>query len=268
MNDGPAPWTEADTRSDVFERISRQHSTLMLDYDGTLAPFTRDRLRALPYPGVLPRLETLSECSSVRLVLVTGRPARELQDLVKMQRPVEIWGSHGREQITPAGAYALHGLSQEQVQALDAIEAALRKDGFAAGLERKPASLAVHWRALPPAAQSSVEASVTRLYTQFGAPAELHLLRFDGGLEVRSEAVNKGNVVKRILEETPSSTEPVAYLGDDTTDEDAFRALRGRGLTLLVREEWRPSAAEYWLRPPGELLAFMDAWIAAAQRGA
>jgi trehalose-6-phosphatase len=57
-----------------------------------------------------------------------------------------------------------------------------------------------------------------------------------------------------------------AYVGDDMTDEDAFAVLRGRGLTLLVRPEPRPSQAIYWLKPPEDLLAFLDGWTRAAER--
>jgi trehalose-6-phosphatase len=64
----------------------------------------------------------------------------------------------------------------------------------------------------------------------------------------------------------PAAT--AAYLGDDITDEDAFAALRTRGLTILVRQEPRPSHAAWWLRPPQELIAFLDAWIAAARKAA
>jgi trehalose-6-phosphatase len=55
----------------------------------------------------------------------------------------------------------------------------------------------------------------------------------------------------------------VAYLGDDRTDEDAFKALAGRGLAVLVREELRPTAAAVWLRPPVELLDFLQRWMTA-----
>ena len=51
----------------------------MLDYDGTLAPFHVDRFAAVPYPGVEDRLATLSGLARVRLVLISGRSARELR---------------------------------------------------------------------------------------------------------------------------------------------------------------------------------------------
>ena len=81
---------------------------------------------------------------------------------------------------------------------------------------------------------------------------------------MRSGSIHKGHAALHMLTRSPTAT--AAYLGDDVTDEDAFAALRGRGLTILVRSEPRPSQASYWLQPPHELLAFLDAWIRAAER--
>ena len=60
----------------------RARSLLMLDYDGTLAPFHVDRFAATAYPGVEERLATLSGLAQVRLVLISGRPAHELRSLL------------------------------------------------------------------------------------------------------------------------------------------------------------------------------------------
>ena len=73
-------------------------------------------------------------------------------------------------------------------------------------------------------------------------------------------AAKGGTAVKQILSQE-SAARPVAYLGDDLTDEDAFAALGNRGYSVLVRTEVRESAARFWLRPPEELLEFLDAWI-------
>ncbi|MBU1936081.1 trehalose-phosphatase, partial [bacterium] len=53
----------------------------------------------------------------------------------------------------------------------------------------------------------------------------------------------------------------VAYLGDDLTDEDAFRVLKGKGLGVLVRPEFRPTTADLWLQPPDDLIEFLKNWI-------
>jgi len=89
----------------------------------------------------------------------------------------------------------------------------------------------------------------------------LTLHEFDGGLELRPSGITKAQAVDRILCEMPSGT-AAAYLGDDLTDEDAFVAIKGRGLAVLVRETFRDTCADIWLRPPDELLAFLRRWLA------
>ena len=69
--------------------------------------------------------------------------------------------------------------------------------------------------------------------------------------------------VKTVLSQTGENS-AVAYLGDDMTDEDAFQAVKARGLAVLVRPQFRPTAADVWLRPPEELVAFMQHWKAKA----
>jgi trehalose-phosphatase len=92
----------------------------------------------------------------------------------------------------------------------------------------------------------------------------MQLLPFDGGLELRSSDRTKGTAVVQILSEEGDQV-PVAYLGDDLTDEDAFAALGSRGYSVLVRTEVRESFARFWLRPPEELVEFLDIWIASSQ---
>lgn len=258
----PPHWNH-DSESRLTQ-ISSGPSLLLLDYDGTLAPFQDDRMQALPWLGVAERLDRLSELPSVHLALVTGRSARELASLIPLKRRVEIWGSHGREHLTPDGVYTSANLAPAQQAALDQLENALSAAGLSAQIERKPASLAAHWRTLDAAGAAKVEQIARDCFRTAGERAGLHLLVFSGGIEMRSDAIHKGHAVLHMLTQVPTAFP--AYLGDDLTDEDAFAALRGRGLTVLVRAEPRPSQAAYWLRPPEELLAFLDAWIHAAER--
>jgi len=75
---------------------------------------------------------------------------------------------------------------------------------------------------------------------------------------------DKRDAVRTILMEVGAGV-PVAYLGDDATDEHAFRALGDRGLTVLVRPRQRRTAARVWLKPPEELLEFLSYWLDAVQ---
>lgn len=59
----------------------------------------------------------------------------------------------------------------------------------------------------------------------------------------------------------------VAYLGDDQTDEDAFRALEKlgeHGLSVLVRTHVRETAADIWIKPPEQLIEFLENWLLAS----
>jgi hypothetical protein len=87
---------------------------------------------------------------------------------------------------------------------------------------------------------------------------------FDGGIELRAAGRNKGDVVRTLAAEAGPDA-ALAYLGDDLTDEDAFRAMPDHGAAVLVRERLRPTAANLWVRPPAELLAFLGRWHAASR---
>jgi trehalose 6-phosphate phosphatase len=54
-------------------------------------------------------------------------------------------------------------------------------------------------------------------------------------------------------------------LGDDTTDESAFQAINGRGLSVLVRPRYRATAAEAWLKPPDEVFDLLQRWLKASK---
>jgi trehalose-phosphatase len=262
MNQFPPLWTTSAEAPGLRDRLrDASRSLLMLDYDGTLAPFHIDRFEATPYLGVEERLRTLSRLSRVCLVLVSGRSARDLRDLLDPGIKSEIWGSHGREQLRSDGSYELFALGPVQQSALDRVKKEMSDLGFQETLEVKPASVAIHWRSFRPAEQEQIRSSAKSAFSRLTQTGGLQLLPFDGGLELRSIDRTKGTAVAQILEREPAGV-PAAYLGDDFTDEDAFAAVGSRGYSILVRNEVRPSCARFWLRPPGQLLAFLDDWIA------
>ena len=261
----PLPWMKSAEAALIVPRLrAAPRSVLMLDYDGTLAPFQLEPGRAYPYPGVEHRLAALAGLASVRLVLVSGRPVQGLAELLETRMggkfKVEIWGNHGREHLGIDGTYELEPLDEREQAALERVKSEIGRMGFLRSVEAKPASLAVHWRGFDPAAQKELRAAIESLYAAHAQQSNLQLLAFDGGLELRSDRRNKGAAVAHVLAEEEPGV-PAAYLGDDITDEDAFRTMGDRGFSILVREEVRDSAAPFWIRPPEELLQFLDRWI-------
>src|SRR5947208_2003261 len=83
---------------------SASSRVLLLDYDGTLAPFCVDRTLAFPYPEVPPLVARIME-QGTRVVLISGRPVRELLMLTGFSPQPEIWGSHGLERLMTDGHY-------------------------------------------------------------------------------------------------------------------------------------------------------------------
>lgn len=260
--------------SDHFEvedllRAARRvrNRILFLDYDGTLAPFLPDRTSVVPYPGVEAMLGELSALPAHRLVFVSGRPARQLADLLPPleQRP-EIWGSHGMEELMPDGRLRAAPIPAGARQALELeaerLEAALGQER----VERKPVGVAVHVRGLARSEAAEALAAVRGPWRELVRRHPLAMTTFDGGIELRAAACDKGRIVSGVLDgvEGPAAT---AFLGDDETDEDAFRAIRGRGAAILVRPRLRPTAADLWLEPPGELLGFLARWRDAVAEG-
>ena len=130
--------------------------------------------------------------------------------------------------------------------------------------ESKPGSIAVHWRALEEAEAAELRGRILVGWFPIALRESLKLLEFDGGVEMRMPDLDKGDAVRTVLGELGIGV-PVAYLGDDVTDEHAFRAMGASGLTVLVRPKYRKTAARVWLRPPDELLEFLTQWLRATE---
>ncbi len=246
-----------------FAKLDGCHcGALVLDYDGTLAPFAKDRLCAFPYPGVSQALFRIMRSGLTRVVIVSGRPASELVPLLGIFPCPEVWGLHGLERLLPDGDCRTSPLSEPDLQILAEARAWLESQGLRHLAEFKTGSIAVHWRGLSSRDAADIAEQVRKGWERLAANSRMTLLDFDGGIEIRLNGRNKGHAVRTILEELDPGV-PVAYLGDDRTDEDAFAALREspQALTVLVRPEWRETEAETWIKPPHELLEFLNCWL-------
>jgi len=250
-------------RGSFFAQLSSAADRLLLlDYDGTIAPFAINRRSAVPYPSVPELLDCIMTTCRTRVVLISGRAAREVPSLLGLNPHPEIWGMHGFERLYPNGEYDTGLISEVGRHAIVQAGAWLEHEGLGDFIEIKPAGVAVHWRGLDRPCTEEVRTKAYRVLAPLACQSNFLLSEFDGGLEMRSRACTKDHAVRALLCEVESDT-PVAYLGDDVTDEDAFEALNDRGLSILVRSTPRPSAARLWLRPPQELVQFLCDWVRA-----
>jgi len=231
----------------------------MLDYDGTLAPFREQRDKAFPYPGVRNLLQAVMRQGRSRVVVVSGRSVKDVLPLLGIDPAPEIWGSHGLERRFMNGHYQMASLDAEGGRGLANADEWVARQGLESRCETKPGSVALHWRGMDPEEKREVEQAGLRGWTPIARKFNLKIHPFDGGLELRIPGRNKGDAVRTLLGES-SPDVAAAYLGDDWTDEDAFRILEGKGLGVLVRMEPRESHADFWIRPPEQLLGFLKTW--------
>ncbi len=240
-----------------------EQSILLLDYDGTLSPFAEDHTQATPYPGVKEVVLQIDNESRTRLVIVSGRSIADLRRLLGINPLPELWGSHGFERLTRDGTYLVREIRAGATEELKSIRMRLEEQGLEEYVELKPAGLAVHWRGQPESVAERLKDMIHEWPSDRLDDNGLYRKEFDGGLEIRPRGANKGEATKRVLRESRKES-PIAFLGDDLTDEDAFAVLQERGLSVLVRPEYRETMADVWLQPPKELMAFLVRWGAAA----
>jgi len=231
----------------VSQQLAGKRPALFLDYGGTLASI-RDRPEDARLSEDM-RLILRSVARVAQVVVVSGRNLDEVSELVGL-RELTYAGNHGLEIRGPDLRLEL----PEGIDALDDLDRATA-DLTAAlqpisgvRLTRKRFAIVVHYRQHTGGGSDAVASVVKRVQAHF---PRLHLT---GGKAVIELLPNidwdKGRAVRWLLSELGLDGPEVLpiYLGDDVTDEDAFRAVRGRGLGILVSDRPEPSAALYRVR--------------------
>lgn len=228
---------------------------LFFDYDGTLVPIAPTPEQARPDAELVGLVGDLATAPGTKVALVSGR---DLDDLAGMFPVPGLYlaGCHGAELKIPGGAGKLSPVpetSPSPAKLATVLRSVLAgRPGFR--LEEKKYSLAVHYRLADP---QEVPAVLQACREAVRGPARAHGWTFLSGkkvLEICPGEVHKGRAVLRLWHECPGAL-PV-YLGDDVTDEHAFAALAGKGVTVLVAPRPWVSGARYRLRDPGEVRAF------------
>ncbi len=215
------------------------------DYDGVLSPLHDVPSEAGPEPGAAAALGRLAVVQGVTVALVSGRGVADLQATSGFTGPFRWIGSHGAEYDGP--------LVGELAARRDALAA--RLEPMVAGtpgalLEVKPASVAVHVRTVPDRSAAAELLESARAL----ADSSLTLKPGKDVLELAVTDADKGSAVRRLAAEIGART--VLYLGDDVTDEDAFRALGDGDVTVKIGDG--PTAAAHRVPDPAAVVRLLD----------
>lgn len=224
------------SKTDVWQAVLNHlrdhgHVTLFLDYDGTLVPIAPSPAEAQPDAELLDLLTRLVEKPALRTVILSGRPLRDLQ------------------QMLPVGGLLLAGLYGVEVQIGDRIflrgpsadgsrdSISRVREGWeklAGGLngfllEDKGQALALHGRWADAEQASHVIAAARNFATDVIDPRAYRILDGDRYVEVAPRNADKGGTVEWLLTQYPIADDLPVGFGDDNKDEAAFTVIQRRG---------------------------------------
>lgn len=239
---------------------------LLLDYDGTLAPFRKNRLLAHMDLRIQKTLQAICADRKIDVVIISGRALKHLLPLLSLSPLPEVWGSHGFEHLGPRGGYYKAACPKRVCIGLKAARTVALSLVSSMHCEVKPFSIAVHVRAMTAKTKKRILTELKRRWKPIAQEHGLRIHPFKEGLEI-GIGRNKGSVVQNIIAKVPCGI-PIAYIGDDTTDEDAFLALGNRGLKILVGKKRGVTHAEVQLQSIGKVAIFLRCCLRTVQEHA
>ena len=209
---------------------ARPRVLVALDFDGTLAPFVTDPLKARALPGGLEALRAAAALRGVTVALASGRDLATLAALTGIgpDDGITLIGSHGAQisRGSQAGPESAGGAAFLDVAAAarlatvrDELEV-IRTRYPAVRLELKPSAVVIHTRGVEP----SVAAAATKAAREVGERhTGVHVMPGKEVVELTVLEADKGSALLKLARE--SGSDATLYVGDDVTDERAFAAL-------------------------------------------
>ncbi|EKG17871.1 Glycosyl transferase family 20 [Macrophomina phaseolina MS6] len=238
----------------------------MFDYDGTLTPIVKDPQSAIPSDRVIRTIKTLASDPNNAVWIISGRDQAFLDEWMGHITELGLSAEHG--------SFMRHPKSEEWESLTDKTDMSWQSDVMqvfqhytertqGSFIERKKIALTWHYRRADPEygafqareCQKHLEATVAKKY-------DVEVMTGKANLEVRPKFVNKGEIAKRlVLEYGDSPPEFIFCSGDDFTDEDMFRALRGTKLpedhvfSVTVGASSKQTLASWHLLEPADVIS-------------
>jgi trehalose 6-phosphate phosphatase len=241
------------------------HVLILSDYDGTLTPIVSRPDEAILSAGVRDKLHALAEKPAFSVGIISGRRLSELKSMVGIEG-IYYAGNHGLEIEGPGLKFTNPAAELAQARIKDLIEQFSTKLAGIDGVivEDKGLTLSIHYRMVGESEMNTV----TEIFQQITSPwlgeGKIKVTSGKKVWEVRPPIDwHKGKAVETISRELKKVIKYeqclTIYLGDDTTDEDAFRVIhRPQGWSIFVGQDNPSSNASYFLNSPSEVMTFLS----------
>lgn len=245
---------------------ARPRVLVAVDFDGTLAPFVTDPMRARSVPGGVEALRAAAALDGCTVAVVSGRDVATLGAVtgIGAGEGITLVGSHGAE-VRPGGAPGAVSaedavlLDDGATQLLDTVRHELEAIAArCAGvrLEHKPSAVVLHTRDVDAA---TAEAATAAALDVGRGLAGVNVIPGKAVVELSVSAADKGTALRRLAQ--GSRSDATLYVGDDTTDERAFAALHPCAGDLTVKVGPGETLAQYRVADPPSVVDLLEVFV-------
>jgi len=230
-----------------------QNRCLLLDYDGTLAPFTRLPQDAIPNNELKSLLSQFAADGKNNVVIISGREAAVLEKWFA-NMPLTLVAEHGasvkmkseqwQHLVSPSDQW------KDEIRNIFQIFVSRCVGSF---IEEKPYGMAWHYRNTHPDLGFNRSRELINNLSQLLKNTMLQVVDGNKVVEVRMSGYDKGIIALKIVQD--QNPDFVLCIGDDSTDEDMFKALKGKAYTIKVSNS--PTAAQYTIFSQSKVLPLL-----------
>ncbi|MFT3969921.1 MAG: trehalose-phosphatase [Micropruina sp.] len=240
---------------DIAAAVRADRLLVALDYDGTLAPFVQDPAAAVPDERAVSAVAALTNLPSTTVAIVTGRDREDLRAVAPVLTggSTVIVDSHGANLAAPDPSAPTADRLVAELSEVARRFAGTRVEAKAHGAALHTRGLSAHLSDAALAAAETVGRSVR----------SGRVIRGNQVVELTSSSATKGDALTHLVDVL--DPDAVVYIGDDTTDEDAFRALIGRAGAVTIKVGHGPTCAQHRLTDVGEVAALLGTLVVARE---
>lgn len=240
---------------------NNENFILFLDYDGTLVDFRNHPLKVHASSDLLNVLNKLISIKRFEVVIITGRPLNQIKNQLPLRglhfaanHGLIIQLSNGTKQIVKEAKKIKPHLKKIKKE----VDTLFSKNENIT-IEDKTYSLAFHYRTVPAEKVPFLKNKFIKIVSKNNYNNSIELIDGDKVIEARPAGWNKANAVEFFLNKfNQDNLFYPLYIGDDTTDEDAFQFFKDNALTIYVKNDSNlNSYASYWVKNPDEVFQFL-----------
>lgn len=231
--------------------------SLFLDFDGTLVPIQENPAQCFLSPNIKSQLEKIASSGKACISILSGRTLSDVKKRVQMKN-ICFGGNHGLE-ISGPGLRYIHPDALRRNTMLNKICRTLQSSiGAMDGvfIEKKKFGFSLHYRVADKESKALIRKIFYRVIAESPDPQSFSILRGKKVLEMVPKIFwDKGKAALFVLQSQKKNYLPI-YVGDDVTDETAFKALKTMGVTVRIGRSIK-TEAEYYLKGQWEMIRFL-----------